>query len=266
MGAQTAKGKYLFFLCYDTIVKPGWYDGTLDFFKRHPDVSCFQPKLLRRGTRNYDYAGDNLTSFGFLRERARGAVDTGQFDYETPIFSLKIAGMGMKANDFRKVGGFDEDMAYMWEETDFTWRLWLAGKKVYFNPYITIYHAYVTKDKNRDYYAEANVTYQGARNNIFSILKNIDTPGLMTTLIPNILSYCILSLMFLIRLDVNRSWAILKGIGWNLYHIRLSLGKRRFIQRRRTMKEHELFNVVGVRSDMMYYIGKAVSYVRGQSF
>lgn len=266
IGARAARGKYLFFLCYDTTVRAGWYRKVIDFFTRHPGVSCFQPKLIRRGTHTFDYAGDFLTPFGFLRERAQGAADRGQFDFETPIFSLKIAGMGIKARDFWSIKGFDEEMEYMWEETDFTWRLWLAGRQVYFNPHLTVYHAYVTKDKNTDYYREANVTYKGARNNIMSILKNTDSSSAVMMLSLNILSYAVLSLMFLFKLDFHRASAIWKGIAWNAFHFMSTLRRRDEIQRKRVLREGDIMELVGTQNDAHYYIRKAWAYVTGKPF
>src|SRR5205814_7326418 len=45
-GADTARGKYLFFLNNDTIVKPGWLSRLLDTFAEEPQTGIVGSKLV----------------------------------------------------------------------------------------------------------------------------------------------------------------------------------------------------------------------------
>jgi len=266
VGARKAKGNYLFFLDYDTTISPGWVLATKTFFEKNKKTACFQAKLIRRGTNNFDYAGDYLTPFGFLRERSRGTTDRGQFDRTEYIFSMKGAAMCVRKSVFKKIGGFDEDLEYMWEEPDLTWRMWMSGYEVRFNHTIRVEHAYVTEDKNKDYYRKGNVTYRGTRNSLSVILKNADKRTLLTMVIPNVLSLLTLSFLFIISGEFHRGTAMVKGTFWNISHIQNTIRKRGEVQKKRSITDNEIFTHVGVKNDLGYYLGKAVSYVRGKSF
>lgn len=109
IGAQKAKGEYLFFLDNDTTIKPGWSRKIITFFCYHSQAGMAQAKLLRMNSQRFDYAGDWISPLGFLIERARAAPDHGQFDQPEKIFALKSAAMVVRKNLFTALGGFDPD-------------------------------------------------------------------------------------------------------------------------------------------------------------
>lgn len=266
IGAKKARGLYLFFLDYDTTIQSEWVDPLCDYFHKHPKIGAAQTKLLRWGTRYYDYAGDYLSALGFLVERSHGKCDRGQFDEISPIFSMKGAAMIVRKDVFNKVRGFDEDFEYLWEEPDLTWRIWLLGYRVVFFPFITVQHAYVSNVKNEEYYKRISVTFRGCRNNILTLLKNYEIKNCLLVIPLHTAAWIILVILFIMRGKYSRAWSIMRGINWNIQHLRDTLKKRQKIQRKRILSDTQLFSVVGTHNSPLYYLLKAKSYVTGKPY
>lgn len=266
IGAKKSRGKYLFFLDYDTQIKKSWLNEVIQFFESYPDAAAGQAKLLKFNTNFFDYAGDHLSQLGFLIERSKGAVDRGQFDSFDTIFSMKGAAMIVRKDVFNQIGGFDEDYFYLWEEPDLTWRVWLAGYKIYFVPTITVWHHYVTEEKSEDYYKKIDVIYRGVKNGITTLIKNYGTRKLLSVVPVHILCLICLSVLFLIRLEIKKSSDIIRAIFWNIISLPKILVKRKLIQDSRTISDKKLFNLISVDESSLYFIKKAFSYTLGIPF
>lgn len=266
IGVHHSKGKYLLFLDYDTEIKKSWYSSLIDFFKVYPKAGAGQAKLLKMGTKYYDYAGDLLTQFGFLFERSRGKIDKGQFDQFDTIFSMKGAAMMVRKDVFTEIGGFDEDYYYLWEEPDLTWRVWLAGYNVYFVPTLTVWHHYVTEGKSEEYYKKIDVIYRGVKNGVTTLIKNYGTRKLLVIVPVHILCLICLSILFLARLEIKKGSDIIRAIFWNIIYLPKILVKRKLIQDSRTISDKKLFNLISVDESSLYFIKKAFSYTLGIPF
>lgn len=267
LAAKKSRGKYLVFLDYDTIVSKNWLKQTIKLFEREQKIAGGQLKILRMGQENiYDSAGEKFTSFGFLSERARGSRDDKQFDKVENIFSGKGAGMIVRKNIFNKIGGFDENYFMYWEEPDLSWRIWLLGYRFVFLPTDRLWHAYVTQEKNDLYYQHGQVIYRGCRNAITTLIKNLEKKNLIKILPLHIISWLILSYMFLIQLKLAKSFFIIKGVLWNFINFPLTIKKRRLVQKNRIISDDQLFELVGERKNISYYLGKSLAYVSGKPF
>lgn len=270
IGVRKSSGKYVLILDNDTKIKQGWFDEIINFINQHPRFGLAQPKLLTMGTNKFNYAGDFISPCGFLIERARGTEDRGQFDKVDKIFGLNIASAFFRREVFEELGGFDEDYYLYWEETDFAWRAWLAGYQVLFAPNITVWHAYGTKEKGKQYYKRRQKFYRpayfGCRNMITTLIKNLGTKKLLFMLPINISCWLILAVLFVLKFDIKKSLAIVKGVLWNVVNLPQTLKKRRRIQVQRKISDEKLFAMVGAKRKFSYYLGKAVAYVTGKPF
>lgn len=266
IGLQNSRGEFIFFLNNDTVMKTPFIKPIVQFFKTHKKAAVAQAKILRMNTNNFDYAGDKITPLGFLAERARGVEDKGQFNNIEKVFSVKGAAMIVKKSLYRKLGGIDKDFTFGWEEPDYTWRAWLAGYETYFLPTITVGHYYGTGKKPLTYYIRSQIFYHGCRANIASLIKNLGFARLLYMLPLNLLSYSIISLLFFLKFDFPKSWAILRGITWAIFHIPQTLIKRYRIQSSRVISDSELFSLVGDRREVSYYFSKAMAYITGKPF
>ncbi len=183
-GSKIAKGEYLIFLDNDTKVTAGWITGLVEALEKDTSIGAAQAKLLRMDTDLYDCAGDYLGPLGFLIERSRGQADKGQLDFTADILSAKSAASIIRKDLFDKIGGFDVDYYMYLEETDLSWRVWLAGFRVLFVPRAIVYHAFNTPKKDfKRYYPKYIVRYYGCRNYITTLIKNLECINLIKFLI-----------------------------------------------------------------------------------
>lgn len=266
IAVNNSSGKYLLFLDNDTKIKRGWFDEVIRFFEDNKKAGIAQAKILKMGTDKFDCAGNYLGPFGFLIERARGAFDKGQFDKVEKIFALKSAAMLARRDVFMRLGGFDADYKIFWEDTDIAWRTWLLGFEVLFASSIVAWHAYGTKEKGVEPYLRNRVYYRGCRNTITTLIKNLGVKKMILVLPTNLACWFVLAFLSLIRLDIGKSLAILKGIFWNFIYLPKTLKKRKRIQAERKIRDEKLFSLVSAERTIPYYIGKGLAYLRGEPF
>jgi len=269
IGATTAKGEYLAFLDNDTEVDPHWLNELVKVMQSDKSIGSAQSKLLKIEPRNYfDCAGDYLGPLGFLIERSRGVKDRGQFDYIAEILSAKSAASIIRNSIFKKIGGFDEDYFMYLEETDLSWRVWLAGYRVVFIPQSKVYHAFNTPKKSfKRYYPKNIVRYYGCRNYISTLVKNLELRNLIKILPLHLSCWFLLSVLFVFKGNLKDGLYILKGIGWNILNINLLLKKRRFININiRKVSDREILGRVMEKKKMGYYLGKVFAYLTGRPF
>lgn len=269
IGAAGAKGEYLAFLDNDTEVDPYWLDELIKVVASDKSIGAAQSKLLKIEPRDYfDCAGDYLGSLGFLAERSQGAKDTGQFDFIADILSAKSASSIIRSKIFKQIDGFDEDYFKYLEETDLSWRVWLAGYRVVFVPQSKVYHAFNTPKKDfKRYYPKNIVRYYGCRNYILTLVKNLELRNLIKILPLHLGCWLLLSVLFVLKGSFADGFYILKGIGWNLFNINLLLKKRRFININiRKVSDREILERVMEKKRMGYYLGKAFTYLTGRPF
>lgn len=268
-GAGVAQGKYLVFLDNDTKVDKRCFEGLVKALENDGSIGAGQAKLLRMDSANfYDCAGDYLGPLGFLIERSQGAKDQGQFDYISDILSAKSAASIIRAGLFRKIGGFDEDYYMYLEETDLSWRVWLAGFRVVFIPGAIVYHAFNTPKKDfKRYYDKYIVRYYGCRNYISTLIKNLRVSNLIRILPIHIGCWFILSIFFMLKGSFQDGLYILKGIAWNIINIRRVLLKRKANNTKiRVASDRAILGRIMDERRMPYYIGKAMAYLTGRAF
>ncbi len=268
-GIALSKGEYVAFLDNDTEVDKDWLWELIRVFGSDLTIGSAQSKLLRMEPRDtYDCAGDYLTPFGFLSERARAAKDTGQFDYVADILSAKSAASIVRKDVLNKIGGFDEDFYMYLEETDFSWRVWLVGYRVVFVPKSVVYHAYGTKKKSfQKHYSQHVIRYYGCRNYISTLIKNLEFKNIIRIVPLHIAAWLGLAFMFLAKNKVKDGFLIIKGVWWNALNIGMLLRKHHFLQKNvRKSKDREILGKIMTSNTLSYYLGKGLSYIHGRPY
>ncbi len=258
-GVAMAKGEVIGFLDNDTEVHPDWIKNAVRYYENNEKVGILQCKLLMLKDKNkFDYAGEYLSSLGFLIHRASFEEDdNGQYDRPDEILAAKSAGMFIRKDVFDKINGFDEDYFIFVEETDLGWRSWLAGYSAIFAYDSVIFHHFSSIKKIASpSFNNLLVRFHGTKNYILTLYKNLSLGYLLIILPKHVLLWFGLATYLLLRGNFSSSKNIYKGILWNFYNCRKSYFKRRIVQKNRVMSDKELFKKIYQRKGLIYYVKK----------
>jgi GT2 family glycosyltransferase len=255
--AKIARGVYLGFLDNDTEVDPDWMTNAVKYFKDDMNVGILQCKLLMlKNKKQFDYAGEYLSSLGFLVHRASfREEDRGQYDAPEDILAAKSAGMFIRKDVFEKIGGFDEDYFIFVEETDLGWRCWLAGYRVIFAYDSVVYHHFSsTKNIVDPSFNNYLIRFHGTKNYILTLYKNLSLGKLLYMLPRHIILWFGLATFLLIRGKFDSSINITRGILWNIRNYTKNSSKRKRVQGSRVITDKELFAKICRKKSVLSYI------------
>lgn len=238
-GFEKAKGAYILLLNNDTKVEPNFLSLLVKKLESEPQVGVIQPKIFIMDKKDYlDNVGSYLTRLGFLQHVGFMEKDSSIYNTERIIFSAKGACMLIKREVIEKVGLFDCDFGSYFEESDFCWRVWLAGWKVMFYPEAKIYHKVGFSSKRQN---QIFVNYHSNKNRICTLIKNLNITNLFLIVSAHLLINLGLSLFYLIKLQLAKSWMIWKAILWNIWFLPKTLIKRSQVQKLRRVSDEFLF-------------------------
>jgi len=140
-GANKARGKYLFFLNNDTLVKEGWLTTLVDTFAEEPGAGIIGSKLV--------FPDGRLQEAGGIIWRDASGWNYGKFDdpkkpeynYLREVDYCSAAALMVPRSLFQKIGGFDERYApAYYEDTDLAFKVRSAGYRVLYQPLSQIIH------------------------------------------------------------------------------------------------------------------------------
>lgn len=257
-----SKGTYLFFLDSDTKIPTGWSSSIPKLYRNNKETIMLC-KLLRFHANRFDSAGEFLTPFYLLMDRAKADFDRGQFEEEQSVFSGKSAAMLIPKIRFELLGGFDEKMEWLVEDTDLCFRNWIAGSTVLYQPAITVFHNDPTFEKTKGYYRKLQPRYRGCRNTIRTVLKNAEGKRLWYAVPMQLSIWSMLTVFMLVRLDFTAAGELLHGILWNILNIKDTWKARQMVQQSRVITDGKLLETVGTSEPITHYIDKAIRYVTG---
>lgn len=217
-GVKIAKSKYLFFLDVDTEIQKHCLKQIVNYLKNNRKVGAIQAKLINKNDKQIETSGHFLTIIGFPYEVKN----------ETKaIFGGRSAAFAVRKNVFDKIGGFDQDYLIYGEDTDLSWRIWLAGKEIHYLENALVFHTAKSSLNRKTKY---RIFYQGAKNNINYITKNAFFPEIIYLLGLNITVWIFISIKLLFQGKYYYSYCIYKAFFWNIRNILHTLKKRRTLK------------------------------------
>jgi GT2 family glycosyltransferase len=174
---QQIDAQYFILLNSDMEVTEGWTEPLVSFMEKNTGVASCQPKIRSWNNReNFEYAGAaggfiDKYGYPFCRGRLFYSIekDEGQYDTFKEVFWTSGACMIVRAEAWRRCGGFDSDFFAHMEEIDLCWRFHLAGYRVCFIPDSLVYHV----GGGALPYNSPFKTYLNFRNNLFLLYKNL---------------------------------------------------------------------------------------------
>ena len=145
LGIKAAKGKYLFFLNNDTLLKPQNSDfkPLLTRLESSPKIGIICPKIrFSWGNQLIQFAGYTPLSTITMRNKAIGCgeVDHGQYNTAHPTPYAHGAAMIVKREVIEKAGLMPECYFLYYEELDWSMMIRRAGYDIWYEPTCTIFH------------------------------------------------------------------------------------------------------------------------------
>ncbi|MEW6263001.1 MAG: glycosyltransferase family 2 protein [Thermodesulfobacteriota bacterium] len=154
LGAQAARGDFLFFLNPDTRLQNDVLGLLTNFLRARSEAGAVGPMILEEGGRIHFRAVRNLPSlfneflehttltFKFPRNRLTGRPYYSYWDHQSQreVKALLGAAMFFRRRVFEEIGGFDPRFFLYYEEVDLCKRTWDAGHKIYYFPQARLMH------------------------------------------------------------------------------------------------------------------------------
>ena len=199
----------------DVEVTENWLTPIITEFIKDSSVVAAQPKLMDLKNKEYfEYAGAaggfiDRYGYPFCRGRIFDTLekDTGQYNDTSEIFWASGACIFVRANSFRKVGGFDEDYFAHQEEIDLCWRLKNLGGKILFVGESKVFHlggATLSSENPQK-------TFFNFRNSLLNLVKNVSGNRVIGIVFVRMLLDGMAALQFLLKGKPNHFLAVLKA-------------------------------------------------------
>lgn len=212
------------FLDNDTEVKEDALEKFVSFIRENPNY-IIQLKLVKDdGT--IDAAGGLIDELAYPHELSKGIKES-DVNKVIEVLYAKGAAIGMSKEVFEIVGGFDEELFYNYDDTDFCIRAWKRGLRVIFYPFATIIHHEHGSLSNVQAERMYRLTYFLERGRMYFFLKNFSLrfiiryyPKLMIVFLGSIV------LDIFKRRNLVAARAKIKALAWILYKIPVIIRKR----------------------------------------
>ncbi len=229
-GARETDAEVLVFLNPDTVAQAGAVDALARRLE-DPSIGVVQARL-----RLLDDPG-KLNSSGNVVHVSGLAWPGGYGDPADAVDAVRDipyasgAALAVRADLFRELGGFTEELFLYQEDLELCWRARLRGLRVVVDPAADVLHDYVLEraDRRKEYYLE--------RNRLIFVATAFSA-RLLLLLAPVLLAVE----LGLVLLAWRQGWARekLRGWAWLLRNRAWLAGRRRTVQRLRRVPDAEL--------------------------
>jgi len=147
---------YIYLLNQDTAVEPDFLQKAIEVGEYNEKIGAVQSKLLLfKAKSKINSIGNELhfLGFGFAGgyQMSDYEINSKEITYSSGACFL------LKTKVLKEVGLFQEEFFAYHEDTDLSWRIWLAGYKLMLAPNSVVYHKYeFSRSIKKFYYMERN--------------------------------------------------------------------------------------------------------------
>ena len=173
IGIKAARGKYLFFINNDTLLRPQTSDlrPLTNRLESSPKIGVVCPKIRFAWDDNpIQFAGYTPLSKITMRNRAIGCGESDHEQYDTAHLTPYAHGAAMmvKREVIEKAGLMPECYFLYYEELDWSMMIRRAGYYIWYEPAITVYH----KESQATGQQSPLRTYYITRNRLLFVKRN----------------------------------------------------------------------------------------------
>lgn len=170
IGINASKGEFIALVNNDTEAHQDWLKELVICIEKDKSIGLVNSKMLLFDKRDtLDNAGSDYSVAGCCFEKGRLEQDSESYSKDFPVL-LVCAGAALYRRElFEKIGKFDENFFYSYEDVDLSLRAFWAGYNAVFCAKSIIYHKLqATRKKN----SKLN-TFYNQRNNSIVWYKNV---------------------------------------------------------------------------------------------
>jgi GT2 family glycosyltransferase len=235
---------YLLLLHDDLVLAPDAIAELVEAIQADSTLGIVGPKL-REWSEDYLLQEVGMTTDRFGRAETQlepGELDQGQHDRQRDVLYVSTAGMLLRQDVLRTLGGFDARFPAFRDDLDLCWRAWLAGMRVKVVPDAVGYHVAASSRVPRAPLASrsGHARYYAERHTIATLLKNYSAARL-TWVLPILILFAIgKTLAFLATRQFGDAAAVAKAYLWNVHQLPQTLRRRSFVQRHRVVSDADI--------------------------
>lgn len=229
-GILQARGEFIATLDNDVVLEPGWLKSLVGSMQGDASIGACASKLLFYNEKKViNGAGGIVNIYGEGWDRGIFQKDAGQYNRPERVFFACSAAMLLRRSVIERIGLFDGDYFYLYEDLDYCWRINLAGFKVVYVPSAAAYHKF-SRTMKRD---SLRVKYLLEKNRITTLLKNYSL-GTLARLCSGLFGRRIKKIC--LRGEGGRRGLLLLAAGltawlWNAANLGRTIKKRLWVQR-----------------------------------
>lgn len=208
--------EYVIPLNYDMYVHPNWLSYLMETMQSDKKLAVVGYSRLLPESEKIETLGNVCTNINLAKFKKIGAGHDLKEYLDKGLIEVDFCAGLMKMSVLKKVGLFDEKTFAMYEEVDICRRIKEAGYKIVINPKSKVWHFGSQSIKK----TSAFRIYYSYRNRLRYVLKH--NKGFNKIYYPTllVLIYLYKILKFSLKRRFDCSWAILRGIGWNVKNLR----------------------------------------------
>ena len=241
-----ASADLLLFLHDDLVLAPDAIARLVRAMRDDSSLAVVGPKLREWSDDGVlAEVGMTIDRFGRAEPRVeRGELDQGQHDREDEVLYVSTAGMLIRREVFRQLGGFDARFPAYRDDLDLCWRAWLRGYRIEVVPRAVGYHIGAGARAGQRFGAGANGgRYLAERHSVATLLKNYSTISLLWALPLTLLLAIAKTLAFLLIRRFGEAGAVVRAYLWNAAQLPRTLRRRRAVQRRRAVSDRHVLRL-----------------------
>jgi GT2 family glycosyltransferase len=137
--AMEQGAEFVLLLNNDTRVRPDFLDYMVSC-PSNPDVGMVQPLMLRMNNPWMIDSTGHIIRWGLVEDRGSGEDFQGQYRDAHDLIGCSGAAGLYRVSMFRRIGLFDYRYTNGYEDSEFSWRAWLAGWKTAYAPCAIVDH------------------------------------------------------------------------------------------------------------------------------